>query len=399
MAAKARFNAESLKHKEDFYILPQDIIIDERLNFRFRPHSEAEVIDRAYNMLEHGQLQPSTVRKAHDEDGKAKLVFGFLRAKAALYINQVLLPAGGGDYKGKHYDVTEAFPLWVGVQEGNELQSAIRNVVENLERKGTTIMDMVVNQEKLRKMGQTDDRIAEIYRMEKPQVVRYSKLLALNEQVQSYIHEGVISADAGFLLLELPEDEQVSTVQGLLDDAKAAGRVYEHSEQAALVHVPTGSNPKYKGKASAPAETPAASEAETPTTVVKVKTSAIKNAVREKKQAAGSRGPTLNLAEFKKIVKEIVDTATSDVLKELFKKQLALIAGDITVKQFDNAIEKATGEKVVREKPEVEEPAPKTPKKKNKPKPADAPVAAEVTESEPDATDDFEEDPNENGTD
>ena len=148
-----RYNAKSLKHKEDHFLLPEEIIVDETLNGRFEPHTPDDVRERAIDMLANGQLAPVGVRKAHHEGGKPMLVYGFLRTKAALFINKEILPKGGVQVGEKFIPVTKPFALWAAPAEGNDLESLKRNIIENLSRKATSVMDMVTNQDRLRKQN------------------------------------------------------------------------------------------------------------------------------------------------------------------------------------------------------------------------------------------------------
>jgi hypothetical protein len=343
---KPRYNAPSLGHKEDHYILPEEIVIDESLNGRFEPHSQQDVIERAIDMLVNGQLAPVGVRKAHHKEGRPMLVYGYLRTKAALHINKEILPAGGIQVGERFVPVTTPFRLWAAPAEGNELESLKRNIIENLSRKGTSVMDMVINQDRLRKQNMSEEDIAALYNTSVPAVKRNAALLSLARETQILIHRGVITADAGFDLLSLSEDDQKKLIAEQIEKAKSAGAVFDHSEQEFLLHQPDTVNPKFGSSA----KSPEAVDGTVPAGVVKETkegkkarsgiSRAVKKAVRQRKQEKGEKGPALSFSEFKKAVASLTDVDEDEAVKEFAEKTLAYCRGDITQKQWDNAVTK-----------------------------------------------------------
>jgi ParB-like chromosome segregation protein Spo0J len=68
-----------------FFIAPNEIIVDNKLNDRWEPHDEEAVQSLAKSFSEEGQLQPVQVRRVHDN--KVQLVMGYRRHAAAVEFN------------------------------------------------------------------------------------------------------------------------------------------------------------------------------------------------------------------------------------------------------------------------------------------------------------------------
>jgi ParB-like chromosome segregation protein Spo0J len=62
----ARINAGDVGRGEVFFIDPQEIIVDEKLNGRWTPHDAEAVEDMAKSFEAEGQLQPVQIRKVAD---------------------------------------------------------------------------------------------------------------------------------------------------------------------------------------------------------------------------------------------------------------------------------------------------------------------------------------------
>jgi len=363
------YNAPSLQHKEDHLVLPDEVVMIEVNNGRFEPHTVEKIRERAIDMLVNGQLQPVGVKKALDKDKRPQLVFGYLRTLAARYINAEILPKGGVDVDGEWLEVKAPFKLWVSKFEGDDRSSLIKNVVENLSREGTTVMDMVMNQERLLKLNMTEEEVAKIYRTPVENVRRNRQLLSLPRPVQTYIHRGILTAEAGFHLLTVSEDVQKEIIAEAEKEAEEGGLKYEHSEQEFRTHIPSAPNhPKYKlpknklstpitltevtpngevvvtPEASAPTEPTEPPAVETP----KISTASIKRKVRAKKQEKGEKGPALSFSEFKTALADYDVPGEDGLIREFVKKTLSFIKGDLTPKQFENALYKLRDDKTKR---------------------------------------------------
>ena len=82
----ARINAGDVGRGDVFFIDPQAIIVDEKLNGRWTPHDGEAVEDMAKSFEAEGQLQPVQVRKV--ADNRVQLVLGYRRHRASLLYNQ-----------------------------------------------------------------------------------------------------------------------------------------------------------------------------------------------------------------------------------------------------------------------------------------------------------------------
>ena len=124
-----------------------------------------------------------------------------------------------------------------------------------------------------------------------------------------------------------------------IEKAKAAGAVFDRSEQEFLHHQPgeDAANPKFRGATPPAKQTPTAKRAKAGIS------QGIKQAVREKKQEQGAKGPALTFAEFKKAVAELTDEDEEPSVREFAEKTLAFCRGDISRKQWDNAVTKLAG--------------------------------------------------------
>ena len=163
----ARINAGDVGRGDVFFIAPQEIIVDEKLNGRWTPHDAEAVEDMAKSFEAEGQLQPVQVRKV--ADNRVQLVLGTV----------------------------------------NDEEAFRRNIVENKQRAETTPIDDAFNQRRLREeFGWTDARIAEFYGMTPSYVGLLKKLLILPTAAQLHVHERELSVQAAAALADLPAQEQ-----------------------------------------------------------------------------------------------------------------------------------------------------------------------------------------------
>ena len=169
-----------VKRQQHFLVPLSEIEVDYSLNGRTIPHSEEEIKKYAESYKLVGQLQPVTVRKV--EGNRFKLVFGYGRYRAAEYYN-------------KHIDPKDPIKLKCFVHDGNEEESFLRNLVENLHRKGLEPIETAHNQRRLRENhGWTDQQIADFYSITPAYVVTMKALLKAPEAVQKEVKDGNMSA-------------------------------------------------------------------------------------------------------------------------------------------------------------------------------------------------------------
>ena len=189
----ARINAGDVGRGDVFFIDPQEIIVDEKLNGRWTPHDGEAVEGMAKSFEAEGQLQPVQVRKV--ADNKVQLVLGYRRHRAALLHNQ------------RHPD--SPMKLKCVVVTVNDEEAFRRNIVENKQRAETTPIDDAFNQRRLREeFGWTDARIAEFYSMTSSYVGLLKKLLILPTAAQLHVHKRELSVQAAAALADLPAGEQ-----------------------------------------------------------------------------------------------------------------------------------------------------------------------------------------------
>lgn len=348
--SKPTFNAKSIKHKEDHWILPEEIIIDETLNGRFEPHSEEDVKIRAIDLLTNGQLQPVGIRKAHDQKERPQLVYGFLRTKAALFINEVVVPKGGIEVNGKFIERTKPFMLHaMSVGEVNDSESLKKNILENLSRKGTTVMDMVSNQKRLLDQNESNyAEVAELYGMSETNIRKNQKLLSLPREAQLLIHRGLLTADAGHQLLEVKADEK----KRIIKEAKALAEsnevtIADSSEQTALVHMPgdEAEHPEFTDAEKAktegkPVNKPKKVKAAKPVNKKKIISKMVKQAVKNTKTDSGE-AISISLIQMMAYFDDCsVDPALPEQVRYVYKKLIAFRLGEISDKAMTKAMVK-----------------------------------------------------------
>jgi ParB family chromosome partitioning protein len=189
----ARINAGDVGRGDVFFIDPPEIIVDEKLNGRWKTHDAEAVEDMAKSFEAEGQLQPVQVRKV--ADNRVQLVLGYRRHRAALLYNQ------------RHPD--SPMKLKCVVVTVNDEEAFRRNIVENKQRAETTPIDDAFNHRRLREeFGWTDAMIAEFYGMTSSYVGLLKKLLMLPTAAQLHVHKRELSVQAAAALADLPAEEQ-----------------------------------------------------------------------------------------------------------------------------------------------------------------------------------------------
>jgi len=196
-----KLNAGEVGRADYFFIDPQEILVDEKLNGRWTPHDQESIASMAKSFEEDGgQLQPVQVRRI--AGNKVQLVLGYRRYNAAVLFNKL------------HPD--KPMKLKAIVVQINDEEALRRNIIENRERKETTPIDDAFAQRRLREdYGWTDTKIAEFYRCTPPYVGVLKKLLTLPTKVQRLVHCRELSIQAATSLADLPPDEQAQVVANL----------------------------------------------------------------------------------------------------------------------------------------------------------------------------------------
>ena len=197
-------NAGEVGRGDVFFIDPQEIIVDEKLNGRWEPHDEAAIKSLAKSYEEEGQLQPVQVRRV--ADNRVQLVMGYRRHAAVAEFNKV------------HPD--KPMKLKAIVVTINAEEAFRRNIVENRERQETTPIDDAFNQRRLRDdYGWTDTKIAEFYGLTPPYVGVLRKLLTLPTDTQKLVHARQLSVKAAAALTELSPEQQQKAIEPAQPDA------------------------------------------------------------------------------------------------------------------------------------------------------------------------------------
>lgn len=278
-----KINAGEVGRGDVFFIDPQEIIVDAKLNGRWEPHDEEAVNSLAKSFEEEGQLQPVQVRRV--ADNRVQLVMGYRRHAATVKFNKL------------HPDTP--MKLKAVVVTINDEEAFRRNIVENRERRETTSLDDAFNQRRLRDdFGWTDTKIAEFYRVTPSYVGLLKKLLTLPTDTQKLVHARQLSVKAATALTELTPDEQ----------------------QKALEPVPE--------------PTPSQVEvAPVPPTGEKLSSRVVK-AVRAAKIDKGGK-QARSLSELRKFFEELTEKAQVKALAEMMLK---FIQGRLTDKTMENKL-------------------------------------------------------------
>ena len=197
-------NAGEVGRGDVFFIDPQEIIVDEKLNGRWEPHDEAAIKSLAKSYEEEGQLQPVQVRRV--ADNRVQLVMGYRRHAAVVEFNRL------------HPD--KPMKLKAIVVTINAEEAFRRNIVENRERQETSPIDDAFNQRRLRDdYGWTDTKIAEFYALTPPYVGVLRKLLTLPTETQKLVHARQLSVKAAAALTELTPEQQQQAMDPVQPDA------------------------------------------------------------------------------------------------------------------------------------------------------------------------------------
>lgn len=277
----AKLNAGEIVRQEVFLIDPENIVVDEKLNGRWQPHSDEEVEALCKSLEEEGQLQPVQVRRI--AGNRVQLVLGYRRHKAMLRYNR-LHPGNPRKLKCTLGDM-------------NEEEAFRYNIVENRERKDTSPVDDAHNQRRLREdFGWSDIKISELYKMAPSYVSVLKKLLSLPMEIQEMVHRKLLAAQAAIAISDLPPAEQKDVVTSPEDKVDGS--------QDPSIPVPT---------------------------------SEVIKRVREKKIQCGKKQPR-TLKEVKDFFEGLTGAGKAARLRNLATTILQFIQGEITDKTMINNI-------------------------------------------------------------
>jgi ParB/RepB/Spo0J family partition protein len=188
-----KINATGVGRADMYFILPNEIHVDEVVNGRWMPHDDATVMELVESYKTVGQLQPVTVRKI--DDNKVCLVMGYRRWKAACKFNEL------------HPDKPMKLKCVLNALTPEE--ALVRNIAENRERKETTCIDDAYNMRRLREeYGWTDTKVAEFFKVTQTYVSQLKKVLTLAIDLQMKVHKKELSLQSALALADLPVEEQ-----------------------------------------------------------------------------------------------------------------------------------------------------------------------------------------------
>lgn len=183
--------------------------IDEQFTGRSAPVAEDKVEELA-DTLRVRQVQPIQVREIPGTD-RYKVIFGVTRTRAAQKIKEGYVKEAGKDGKADvMWPAIADFTLRAEVVEVSDSDAIFNNLVENAARNATTAIDDAKNHQMLRELrteeypeGMTDAAIKRLYGYgHQATVTTLKKLLTLPEEIQSDIHTGRMTRQAGFFLAD-----------------------------------------------------------------------------------------------------------------------------------------------------------------------------------------------------
>lgn len=196
--------------KKLLYLDPLEISAAQKYNgSRFMPPSKADVKDMAASIRKLGQLQPVLVAK---EDGKSsgyRMVLGFTRQAAIVYLNEHLAE-GEEQYKMSAIEVTS----------GDIITLLEANTEENIRRKNLSPMDIAHGIVTFTEAGKADKEIAAIYNFSShASVTQYRKLITLPDKIQKRVHVGEFPMDAALGLVKVQEEKGTEKMEEVVSDA------------------------------------------------------------------------------------------------------------------------------------------------------------------------------------
>ncbi len=197
MKAISTMHGEAKLH-ETYRVDIRDVTVDRTKLGRASAATAEEVQDMADSIAVFGQIAPVEVVK--NSAGTMSLVAGFTRFDAVERLNE-------------HTNDTNRVLLWVSVRSStvqNPEDCLARNIAENVHRKGTSGLDDAENQDKLRKLGWANEKIAKLYRCTAGRVSQVSRLLELIPSIRAMVIAKRLTCSAAEELATLSADEQAA---------------------------------------------------------------------------------------------------------------------------------------------------------------------------------------------
>lgn len=237
------------------FLLPEEITIPAEVMLDVRPFTskigggerEAEAIaNLAASIDVEGQILPVRVR--YGKDGQTVLVDGRRRTQAVSLINAGKA-AGETALRVKCVitkdDLASSKPkLALG-------KAHRQSMMANLHANRLSPMDMAMDIGNIRKQyswtgAQGTNNVADYLKVSPATVIQYEKVLTLAADIQEQIHVGVLSMDAAFALVKVPEDKRPAVLEKAKELEKA--EVAKDKQQKAEVVADTAPDTPAKTK-------------------------------------------------------------------------------------------------------------------------------------------------------
>jgi ParB/RepB/Spo0J family partition protein len=326
-------NTEHKAARGDVHILHwKDIMVDFSKNRRTVPVTEEEIKTLALSILKYKQKQACIGRRIMEKESpdyqKVVLVAGFSRWRAIDFINTTIQP-------------DNPIPVKVVLQDGNEEDADITNIIENLNRSVTDVLDDAYNQQYLREVrGHTETQIAELFHCSQSWVSKLRGMLTLTSQVKKAIIERKLDGSVALAnIVGLAESEQNSVLDKLLTEAPKA------TIGARPVFPTTPTLPGMEGGELVGAAAPAGATGRGGKAVGttgkngKLRSSAVRAAVREVKHTSGKKGPGRTKKDIVDFFIGIGSAVNEDVSIKTFCSKFEKFCADaISDKVMENAI-------------------------------------------------------------
>lgn len=186
---------EGAASAQSLLIDPREVVVDLTQRGRKFPPTQDEIVNLAEKILSEGQLEEVLFNKLPDK--RVKLVFGFTRWEAAMWI------------VNNHPD--RNFRLRGRVVTCSPEEAIRYNISENHDRKQTSVIDDAYNQRRLRdELGKTNEEIAAQYKCTPSWVIQIANLLMYPEEIQRKIHDNMFGVSSALKLIhpDVSEEER-----------------------------------------------------------------------------------------------------------------------------------------------------------------------------------------------
>lgn len=186
-------NKDSFRILHSVSVAPSKIKLTEKFQGRHKPVADEEVIALADTLRREGQQQPLQVRGIKGTD-TVEAVFGNTRQRAGMLIEN-----GYKDNAGKDVKADPNFVLRCEVVDISDENAFIGNLVENVHRNATTMVDNYDNQKVLREEhNMSDAAIARLYGINQAMITRTKKLATFDTDELRYILDAVHAGECTF---------------------------------------------------------------------------------------------------------------------------------------------------------------------------------------------------------